>query len=568
MRAFRWSLVLVVVLVVGIGLLRFVRQTKVEAGSVLVLELSGAYVEAPEPPWISRLIGRERHSFMSLLSELRKAERDDRLAAVILHIRDLDIGWAKAQEIRDAVDALRDAGRRPIAYLEVESFGSNLQYYLASAAEELYVAPGSRVSVVGLAAQFLFLGGLWEKLGVEVEVERIGEYKSAAESLAGREMSEPHREMANALLDSIDAQFVRGIAEGRHLSDREVRRAVGLAPSVAAELEELGLIDGARSLNGILAALGDPTVVRQDAYARVESSSVGFEPVATFALIHGAGSVVTGRASRSRSGEPLLASGRIVEALDQAAEDPSIDAIVFRIDSPGGSALASDLVWEATRRARERKPLVASFSDVAASGGYYVACGADSVVADAATLTGSIGVFVLRPVLGGLLEKLEIGYEGLTRGPRAEILLSARRLSEETRTWLQDDVREVYDRFVARVAEGRGLAPTAVDAIGRGRVWTGQQALELGLVDAVGGLRVAAMRAKQQLGLDPTADVALAPYPPRRPLLEELRETLRGVGAQAWASPWPEELRRLASWLETVPVRSPALIPPLLIEIH
>lgn len=568
MRRLRWALLALIVLGILAIVVRATRGPSVEAGSVLVLELSGELVEEPDPPWLLRLLGPAQRSFVSVLSELRKAERDERIAKVLLKIRDLEIGWAKAQELRSAIADLREAGRETVAYLEVESLGTNLPYFVASAADEVYVPPGSRPALVGLAAQFLFLGGLFDKLGVGLEVERVGRYKSAAETLAGREMSDAHREMAASLLDSLDAQFVAGIAESRELSEAEVRRAIELAPGDPEELEALDLVDGVKTLGDLFELYGEPPVIHANAYAGVDPASLGFEPEARFALIHGSGAVVTGSDSRSRTGEPLLAAGRVVAALEEAAEDASIDAILMRIESPGGSALASDLIWKAVRRAREKKPVIASLSDVAASGGYYVACAADEVVADGATLTGSIGVFVLRPVLNRLLDRLEVGHEGMTRGPRAEILLATRPLSDATRRWLERDVRSIYERFVERVAEGRGLERDAVDAVAQGRVWTGAQAVERGLVDTEGGLRAAVARARERLGLAPDTDVALIPYPPPKPWFEQLRDTLPQVGASWLWSAWPEELRHLAGWLEALPVRSPVLIPPFWVEVR
>jgi protease-4 len=302
----------------------------------------------------------------------------------------------------------------------------------------------------------------------------------------------------------------------------------------------------------------------------VDSSSVGFDPVASFALIYGTGPVVAGEGSGGPGGRQVLASTTLSEAFEAATEDPEIDAIIFRIDSPGGSPLASDLVWRATQRAREAgKPVIASLSDVAASGGYYVACGADRIVSQPASYTGSIGVFVLRPVLAGLFEKLGVGVEVMTRGEHADLLLASRRLSPRTRARLRADVHGVYETFVGRVAEGRELTPEAVDAIGRGRVWTGTQALDVGLVDALGGLRTAVLEAKSAVGLDADADVALIAYPPPKSLAEQITEAL-GASARATLPKLslPSTVRQLVATLQVLPAGTPLLIPPGLTEIR
>jgi len=539
-------------------------------GSILAVNIEGTYVEAAESSLLSRLLGDWRRPFAALLSDLRKAERDDRLSAVIFRVRDLDIGWAKAQEIRDAIARVGAAGRKTVAYLELTSFGANLEYYVASAADQVVLSPGARAPVIGLAAEYLFLGGVWESLGVDLEVERIGKYKSFADTFARKTMSEAHREMADSLLDSLDAQFVDGIATSRGLSPDLVRKAIDVAAMTPDEMIALDLIDGAYFEDQIVENLGGGKVVEGEEYAAVDPASVGFDPVAQFALVYGSGAVVTGRGSSSRSGAPVLASDTVSAALRDAAEDASIRAILFRVDSPGGSALASDVVWRATQLAKQHgKPLIVSLSDVAASGGYYVACGADAVVASPATITGSIGVVVLRPVLGGMLSKLDIGFESLTRGDHADLALSTRPLSEASRERLRREVKSIYDLFVERVSTGRSLGIARVDEIGRGRVWTGAQALELGLVDELGGLNAAARRAKLALGLDPEADVSLVPFPRPQPLAEQLNQALHRVATRALVDlPLPRLPRLVAEWLASVPLDGPVLLPPFVWDIQ
>jgi protease IV len=542
----------------------------IEPGSVLVVEIGGSYVESAEPPLLARLTGQPPRPLASLLSELAVAERDTRLSAVVLRVRSLDIGWAKAQEIRTAIERLNDRGRRTIAYLELDAFGGNLEYYVASAAQELFVAEATRAPVIGLAGEFLFFGGLFEKLGIGLEVERIGQYKSAAETFAGRQMSDAAREMETALIDSLDAQFVSGISRSRTLTPEAVRAAIDAAPADPAELVKLGLIDGTLPLDQVIARAGGGPKVDEDVYRSVEPEQVGFAPVATFALVYGSGMVTTGEGNATPSGAPVLASETVSKALEDAADDPKISAIVFRIDSPGGSAFASDEVWGAAQRARAKgKPLIASFSDYAASGGYYVAAGADAIVASPATLTGSIGVLVVRPVLAGLLDKLEIGATAITRGAHADLQLASRPLSPGSRERLRREVESFYALFVKRVADGRPLDEPGVDAVGRGRVWTGEQAASRGLVDELGGLHEAVARGKALLKLDPNADVALMPYPPPKPLAEQIGEMFGQLRIHAAAEgPLAEWLRPLERWTAVASGREVLAILPFSIEIH
>jgi protease-4 len=287
-------------------------------------------------------------------------------------------------------------------------------------------------------------------------------------------------------------------------------------------------------------------------------------------LIYGSGNVVVGEGTTNSSGNPVLASDSVARALEEAAADSNIQAIIFRIDSPGGSVLASDIVWRALEVAKNsEKPIIASFSNVAASGGYYVAAGADVILAPPASLTGSIGVFALRPVLAGLLDKLDIRVEHMTRGAHADLLLGSTPLSPGTAALLRDEVDGIYELFIERVAAGRKLSRDEVDVLAQGRVWTGEQAFEHGLIDGLGGLREAVARAKQALDLDQDVDIALVPYPPPGSLADQLSELLRGVALQAVPSvSLPGLAGRMQDWLAAVPAGVPTLVPPFVLDIR
>ena len=571
----RWLRLLLVLLALAFVASFFLRERgpRIAQGSVLVIDLSGEYVESAQPPLLARLTGPPRRPFASLLSMLATAERDSRISAIVLRIRDLQIGWAKAQELREAIASASSRGRHTVAWLELASFGANLEYYVASAAQEVYAAPATRAPVVGLAAEYLFFGGLLERLGVEVEVERIGRYKSAVETIAGRSMSDSMREVATSLLDSIDSQFVAGIAESRKLGEPAVREAIAAAPVDPAQMQKWGLIDGALQWDELMAKQGrDPKEVEGDDYAAVDPSEVGFSPVARFALVYGSGPVVLGKGSLSPSGSTVLASETISQALKDAADDASISAIVLRVDSPGGSALASDVVWRAAITAKAKgKPLIASFSDVAASGGYYVAVGADAIVASPATITGSIGVVALRPVLEGVYEKLDIGFDSIVKGPHADLQLSTRPLSPASRARMKAEVASIYDLFVERVDEGRALDRQQVDAVGQGRVWTGAQAREVGLVDELGGLREAVKVGKKRLSIAEDKDVALVVFPAPRSLAQQIADALTGKETESYL-PTPALLsgiaRRAEPWLEALQSGVPMAVLPFALEVH
>jgi len=572
---------LILLLIVVSGVYFVMRQfsaaapVEIASESTLVIEVGGSYIEAPGASPLARLAGDTSRPFIGLLSVFALAERDDRIATVVLRIQPLGLGWGKADEIREAIGRLREKGIHTVAHLEIQNFSANKELFIASAADEVFVSPGSAVPLVGMAAEYLFLGGFWEKLGVEFEVARAGRYKSAVELFSERTMSPASREMADSLLDDTYQRFVEALASGRGMTTREVINAIDTGSVRSQRLEELGLIDGEIHLDRLLKRFGDEVVSHAE-YARVDPEQLGFEAKANFALIYGTGTVVQGGSDGSAlRSSPVFASETISRAILEAAEDSEIAAIVLRIDSPGGSALASELIWRAIDRAREMgKPVIASFSDVAASGGYYVASAADVIVSDPGTLTGSIGVFTLRPVIGGLLEKLEIGIDSITRGRHADFLLSSQKMSPASMARLQTSVLDTYQLFLARVADGRGMSVEQVDEIGQGRVWTGRQALEVGLIDELGGLYTAVRRAKESVDLAPTDDVYLIPFPRQKSLSAQLVEAfqqtmIRVAGSgMMWTQGLPAPLRQIADWTRELPSGTPLLIPPALIEIH
>lgn len=562
-----------ILVLLALGVLWFLfggpREPHVADGSTLLIDVDGAYVEAARAPLIARLLGETGRPFVDLRSELKKAARDGRIDAVVLRIRSPQIGWAQAQELRELIAELRTAGRRTVAYLETSSFVTNLPYYVASAADEVHAAPASVVGVIGLAGEYLFLGGAAQALGVGFEVARVGRYKTFADTIAGDHMSDAYREVANSLLDSIFGQFVSGIASGRDLSEELVRTAVDSAPMSPDELLALGLIDGVTQLDALLEKLGGPRVLGAD-YERVDPASVGFDPVARFALIYGSGAVVVGRGRTTPTGGPVAATDTLVSAFEDASEDPSVRAIIFRIDSPGGSPLAADMIWRAVQVARERgKPVIVSMGNAAASGGYYVAGAADAIVASPGTLTGSIGVFAIRPVLGELFDKLDIGVETLKRGAHADMFAFSQPLSEASRRRFDEQIRDVYELFVERVASGRDMTAEQVDAIARGRVWTGEQAQRNGLVDALGGFDEAVRIAKQKAGIDEGDDVALVPFPTPETLAEQIDDVLRQAALRAMPGlPAPGTLLGARAWLSALDWNAPMLLTPFVVEIR
>ena len=555
-RPRRWRrrlvILLVLVVVAGFAVRAWTqRGGHVTPGSWVLVDLGGAYAEDVPDDALTRLFDRDAVSFLELLMTVRDAGEDPRVAGVMVRLRPLAIGWGKANELREALATVRAKGKPVLAYLELELSGGALEYFVASAAERIYVPPGAAAPVTGLLAQFVFLGGVWEKLDVDMQVLKIREYKTAGDMLSEKTMTVPHREMADALLDSLYAQLVDAVASGRGLTPEAVRAAIDAGPATPAELEAAGLVDETRfldELRGELLGARGAWLTRAD-YAAARRPLPDTPPVSgQVAVIYGAGTVTTGESETGPTGEGTMGADTLVEAFREAALDESIDAIVFRVDSPGGSALGADLIWRAAESARGLKPVIVSMSDVAASGGYYVAAPGSRIFADPGTITGSIGVVLAKPNVRGLLAKLGINTVELERGELASMLSVNESFSPAELTRLTATMDYVYELFLERVAAGRPLDAAAVNAVGRGRVWTGAQAQANGLVDELGGFFTAINAAKDAAGLSVDDKVGLVFYPRHKSLVERLGRAFgtRLFGAApAW---WQQLQRATAAW--------------------
>lgn len=526
-RRMRYVLLILLVLIVGGLLLRGqLRGPRIAPGSYLLLDVGGVYAEAPTQDIVGRLLrGRER-TLIDLLTMIREAQVDKRIKGLIVRIGRLDSGWAKVQDIRDALLEFKKSVKPLLALIEHEATGGNKEYYLAATADRVYLSPSSTAPLSGLAAQFLFLGGVWEKLDIQMDVEKIREYKTFGDMLANKEMTAAHREMADSILDSIDAQLVAGLAQGRGIEPAAVRALIDQCPVSPAELEAAHLSNGTKHVQDLQEELGaDTPLVPMKDYAQVSASSLGLGVGPKIGVVFAVGTIVTGESGSGVEGQRLGAQ-TVSEALADVAADDEVRAIIFRIDSPGGSALASDIVWRATQAARKKKPVIVSMSDVAGSGGYYIAAGATKIVAQPATMTGSIGVVFARPNIHGLLARLGVNTETITRGKFADLDDLTTPLRADARQKLIDEMTHIYDVFVDRVATGRSLTAERVNEVGRGRVWTGAQAKENGLVDELGGFASAVQAAKQAAGIDATREVELVFYPQREALLQRVAELL------------------------------------------
>jgi protease-4 len=401
-------------------------------------------------------------------------------------------------------------------------FCGNKEYYLATACSEISALPTALVDVSGLSAEVTFFRRTLDTLGVKAQFEGIGKYKNAPNQYTESGFTEPHREQMEALLDSLFEQYVEAIAQGRKKTPEEVRALVDAGPYDASEALKAGLVDKLAYEDELEAKLRHSSRTTPSRYLKSARGS-WFDSRPRLALVYAVGEIVPGESQSGAFGE-LAGSATVAAALREARSDDGIKAVVLRVDSPGGFGPAADAIWREVAVTRKAKPVVVSMGDYAASGGYYIAMGSDAIVAQPATITGSIGVFGGKLSLRGLYDKLGLTKEILTRGRHADIYSSYRPWSDEERVKLRAQMQAFYRDFVSRAAAGRKRSYQEIDDVAQGRVWTGREALARGLVDRLGGLDTAVGIAKEKAGIARDQEVSLVTLPERKGLFESLLE--------------------------------------------
>ncbi len=535
--------------------------TFVEDDSVLLLDLAGPLPEeAPFDP-LGALLGTFEVTLLDVIDALEKAAVDDRIEAVWLRPDGVMASWATLSEVRGALDGYRASGKPLYASSGPNGF-DEAAYYLASAADSIFTPPEAGFELNGFYLSAPFFAGTLDKLGIEAQVVRAGTYKSAAEMYTNRGFSPENREQYAKLLDGVNTTFLSTIADARSLSADDLEAAIDAGGLYEAEEAlEADLVDDLLYEAEVLAVMrtltgqdfdDDLRTVGLSDYAYVSRTEAGLDagdPDNVVAVVYAVGQIIPGESQPDTGNGAFLGSDSFTETMREAARDEDVRAIVVRVDSPGGSATASDAMWHAVAEASEQVPVVVSMGSVAASGGYYLAAPADTIVADANTVTGSIGVIsLLFDATEFLNDKLGVTLDVLQTGPTAGVYALGEPLDARERAVLERSTERVYDTFVTRVADGRGLSPETVRALGGGRVYTGADALDLGLVDVLGDLNDAVAIAADMAGLE-VDDYQLWFLPPEKSFLEELGFV---VNAQASAlltrlrplSPAEELLRR------------------------
>ena len=489
---------------------------------LLTFELSGDLAEEGAEHRVLGFLRRRASDYLDTVTLLRWARDDARLAAVLIRCDDLQASWARLQGLRRSLERLRAAGKK--VWVHLERAGVR-EYYLASVADRVSLTPAATLDVTGLSSEAVFLFDALRKLGVEADVVQMGRYKSAGEIFTRRDMSPPHREMLESLVEDLFGQLVDAVAGGRRLEPAAVRDLLGRGPFVPSEARDTRLVDEIAYADEVeqrlVEACGGAATIARDAYTGRRGREVRLDALrrgrSTFALLHVGGTVKPGDSVPGPSGAGATGAATVAAALEQVRTRPDISALIVRIASPGGSVLGSDLIWREVMRTRAVKPVIASCGDVAASGGYYVALAGTPLLAEAGTITGSIGVLAGKASLRGLYERLGVSKELITRGRNAALHSDYAPLDEEGRARIRAQADAFYRDFLAKVAAARGLSDEATAAVAEGRVWTGRQALERGLVDELGGVEEAFAAAKRAAGISPDEPVMVERFPkPRR----------------------------------------------------
>ncbi len=558
----------VLLVFVGIGLLGVVAmlatggKPAIPSEAALVVRLRGGIPEQSDPDLTGFLSGRGRSPSVSLYGvreAIRKAADDDRIEALVIHCDGSSAGWAKAQELRWAIQAFQESGKPVWAYLAV---AGREGYYIASLADRVVIQPESILYMTGLRAEVMYFKNSLEKLGIEVDLIRSGKYKSAGEPLIREGMSPEYREVVDAMLDEFLGQLLEGIAQGRGQDTGHWRTVLDEGPYSSTEAKDHGLVDEILYEDEFFEHLSEEAGVEEihrvgiARYAAAVSGSGNGGK--RFAMLHAIGTITSGSSwTDPFSGrEETLGADTFGAHLERLREDDDIAGVILRIDSPGGDAIASDRMLHDVRRLSEEKPVVVSMSTLAASGGYYIASIPDvPIVAYPGTYTGSIGVFTVHLNMKGLYDKLGITKETVKRGRYAAADSDYKSMTPEERARLAGFVDGVYETFVSRVSEGRGIDVDAVKELAQGRVWIGAQASENGLVDELGGYGKAIAMLKEAVGIDAEDPVTIVPYPPQRSMLEMFLAQGSGAGFGKLVQPpgmseMAEGWRRALIWSE------------------
>ncbi len=552
----RRRIVVALVLLAVLGVVLFaVMFGRIPSGSVLVLDLSGPLEEQKAMGVWGAVLGSDITVMYQLLDAIDAARTDPRITGLVVKISSPGAHWAKLQELREHLLEFSKSGKPTICYLGSD-FVVNKDYYLATACQQIWIMPSSPLAVTGLMTESRFLRGVFDKLKIYPDFYHIAEYKTAANQYTEKKYTPAHREMAESLMNSTYQQYTADLARARKLDAKQADALLRQGPFLAEEGLKNKLVDRLAYYDEVQNFFRD----KNKAWRPVELSkylkqmrSYGNERIA---VVHATGAIIVGESLWSPFNGFLMGSDSVVADLRRAREDAGIKAIILRVDSPGGSAVASEIIRREVQLAAREKPVVVSMSDVAGSGGYWIAMSAQKIVADPGTLTGSIGVVLGKLNMSGFYDMIGLSSDHLATSENATLFWERQNFTPAQKEVIMKFMRKIYDDFTHGVAEGRKLKVDEVDKIGRGRVWTGAQAKGLGLVDEVGGFSRAVALARELAKIPKDARVQLVHYPVEKTFFETLlsQEEKQTFSAAAIA----DELRRAATRVaDPIQVRMP-----------
>ena len=553
----RRTVVVILVIVAFLGVIWvFSRGASISSNSVLVLDLDGPVVEQKPADLSSALFGTHALVLHEITDALDQARTDSRIKGLVVRIAPLEAGWGKLEEIRTHLLAFRESGKPSICYLGYDG-AENPEYYVASACNQIWLTPTNTLGVRGMSAEALFLRGSLDKLKIVPDMYHIAEYKAATNQYTEKKFTPAHREEVQALLTSTYNKFIADTSSARRMEPANFADLVARGPFLAQDALKIKLVDRLSYWDEVqdyfTQKFGEWSPLPFSQYRL--SLSDGFGP--KIAVVYATGEIVSGDSQVTPGGNSLMGGDSVARDLRQARQDSSIKAIVLRVNSPGGSALASEVIRREVQLAREAKPVVVSMSDLAASGGYWISMSANKIVADPETITASIGVLSGKFNLSGLYQMLGLSTDYVATSDNATLYSDQQNFTPAQQEIIQKMLQDVYSNFTRGVAEGRKMPLAEVEKVAKGRVWSGEDAKRIGLVDDLGGLDRAIAVAKELAHIPSTQSVEIVRVPKPKTLLDLFLERAQDqtIAPQSEASSIQSYLHRLLAMVRTEPVR-------------
>jgi len=502
----------------------FDTEPAVSQNSYLQITLGGSLPEYNPSDALSEYIRGSSLDLKKIRQSLKMAEIDDRIKGVVLNIGFLRTGFAKLAELHQLIEKFQVSGKKVYAYFD---YGLTRDYYLASVCDSIFMAPGGTLLITGIAAEMTFYKGLLSKIGVEADFEHVGEYKNAPDMYTRQTMSDYQKEVIDDILDSRYNHLVQAISKNRGIGLEKIRYLIeevsGFTPE---EAMQENLVDGIKYIDEVKDLLKGNlkriSRISASEYALVDPASVGLEGEKRIAVIYCTGTMMGGEDGSDPVFGRTMGANRVIRDVNRAAQSSSIKAIILRINSPGGSSLAADEIWHAIAEAQKEKPVIASISDMGASGGYYIALGADTILAQNLSLVGSIGVYAGKFSLKNLYKKIELNNVYIKRGKNSGIFSLGSKFTDSERKVIQRMISDFYFKFVMKVAENRNRTYEEIDQVARGRVWNGLKGIDIHLIDMIGGLDEAVDIAKDLADIEDETSIRLIYFPKGRSFINQL----------------------------------------------